>query len=112
MTLLDRFVGEWTTEATHPAMPGVQLKGNASFAWLEGEKFLVWRAQTDHPDVPDSMAVIGDCANDRADNESRKPSKLAMHYFDSRGVYRLYDASLDGDALVVVREDPAFPQRS
>ena len=106
---LQRFVGTWTTEATHPAMPGVVVHGTATFEWLEGEHFLIQRARTDHPDFPDSISIIGSFDRARADQEKGK--SLCMHYYDSRGVFRDYSASIDGDALRFSREDPEFPQR-
>jgi len=54
----DRVVGSWTTEATHPAFSGV-VRGTVTIEWLEGERFLIHRARTDHPDFPDSISIIG-----------------------------------------------------
>jgi hypothetical protein len=56
---LGRLVGTWTTAATHPAVPGVVVHGTAVIEWLEGERFLMHRARTDHPDFPDALSVIG-----------------------------------------------------
>src|SRR5438309_11737781 len=94
-----RLIGEWTTEATHPAVPGAIVRGTASVEWLEGERFLIFRAGNDHPDFPDSVSVIGDTDG------------LRMHYFDSRGVYRIYDVSVIEDGWAIAREDPEFDQR-
>jgi hypothetical protein len=55
-----RLVGEWTTESTHPAVPDTVIHGRASFEWLEGERFLIWRESADHPEFPDAIAIIGD----------------------------------------------------
>jgi hypothetical protein len=46
--------------------------------WLEGEQFRVFRSHYDHPEIPDATSIIGDTDG------------LHMHYFDSRGVYRLF----------------------
>ena len=109
LALLHRFVGEWTTEATHPMLPpGTIVHGTVSITWLEGEKFLIWRARTDHPQFPDSIAILGDTERDRA--EAAPSSNLTMRYFDSRGVYRSYDARIDGNMLELSREE-GFPQR-
>jgi hypothetical protein len=70
---LSALVGEWTTEATHPMVPATVVHGQSVFAWLEGERFLIARARSDHPDFPDSISIIGDTGG------------LRMHYFDSRG---------------------------
>ena len=113
---LGRLVGTWTTEATHPAMPGVVLHGTAVVEWLEGERFLTLRARTDHPDVPDSLSVIGHMAHDRVGADRAVPadagkSPLRMHYFDSRGVFRVYDVSVDDAAWRWWRDAPGFSQR-
>src|SRR4029450_4921058 len=65
---LNRLVGSWTTEATHPAVPGVLVQGTASIEWLEGERFLIHRARTDHPDFPDAISIIGFTERDRVHN--------------------------------------------
>ena len=55
-----RLVGEWTTEATHPGVPGTVVHGTARVEWLEGQQFLILRSRSDHPDFPDSISIIGD----------------------------------------------------
>lgn len=117
LQLLGRLVGHWTTEATHPAMPGVVVLGTANIEWLEGEQFLIQRARNEHPDFPDSVAIIGDTETDRVNGHSRpEPSSpderpLTMHYFDSRGVFRVYSTSIDSNALRFRRIAPGFSQR-
>ena len=98
-----KLVGEWTTEATHPAIPGVVVHGSARVEWLEGERFLIFRSLVDHPDFPDSIAIIGDT------------NGLHMHGFDSRGVHRLFDVTVTDDGWEAIRHQPAsspdFSQR-
>ncbi len=96
----DAFVGEWTTEATHPAVPGTVVRGEAVFEWLEGERFLINRARNDHPDFPDSISVIG-----------LVEARIAMYYFDSRGVHRVYEMSLSEGVWKLWRDAPEFSQR-
>jgi hypothetical protein len=67
-TLLDRLVGSWVTEAAHPAMPGVVVHGSVDIEWLEGKRFLIHRARTDHPDFPDSVSLIGNTEHDIGDD--------------------------------------------
>lgn len=111
-TALAHLLGRWTTEATHPMMPGVVVHGTADVEWLEGEQFLIIRSRTDHPDFPDAMSVIGDDAQDRADDKAENhPPALCMHYFDSRGVFRRYEVSADDKAWRWWRESPGFSQR-
>ena len=75
-------IGEWDTEATHPRLPGTVVPGRCVFEWLEGEKFLILRSHSDHPDFPDGISILGDTGG------------LRMHYFDSRGVARIYQMKL------------------
>lgn len=113
---LNRLVGTWTTEATHPALPGVVVHGTVIIEWLEGERFLIHRSRMDHPDFPDSISIIGFTGRDRVDNAPADPpnadeSQLRMHYFDSRGVFRLYEVSIDEKAWQIWRDATGFSQR-
>jgi hypothetical protein len=99
-----RLVGAWTTEAAHPAVPGTIVTGTADIQWLEGERFLIFRAHNDHPDFPDSISIIGDTDG------------LRWHYFDSRGVHRIYsfrvtDGSWEISRDAAGRDSAAFSQR-
>ena len=96
---LSALVGAWTTEATHQKYPDMVLRGRAVFEWLEGERFLIARARVDHPEFPDSISIIGDTDG------------LRMHYFDSRGVHRIYEASVSDDSWKLWRDAPGFSQR-
>lgn len=111
---LNRLVGSWTTEATHPALPGVVVHGTVDIEWLEGERFLMQRSRSEHPEFPDALSVIGNmdhAVGAAAKADTTAASKLGMHYFDSRGVFRNYDAVVEGDEWRLSREDPTFPQR-
>jgi hypothetical protein len=114
---LNVLVGTWTTVATHPALPGVVVRGTANVEWLEGERFLIHRASTDHPDFPDSISIIGYTELDRVgDDQSADPpapenAPMTMHYFDSRGVFRIYESSIDEKAWRTWRNAPGFSQR-
>src|SRR5262249_38954441 len=114
---LNRLVGTWSTEATHPAVPGIVVHGTASIEWLEGERFLIHRARSDHPDFPDALSIIGSTAHDRVDDARKMGSatvdkpQLRMHYFDSRGVFRVYEVSIDDESWRIWRDAPGFSQR-
>lgn len=117
LTALNRLVGIWATEATHPALPGVVVHGQAIVEWLEGERFLIQRAHTDHADFPDAISVIGFTDRDRVDGASGalagadREQRLSMHYFDSRGVFRVFGVAVDAESWRVWRESPGFSQR-
>src|SRR6058998_2910483 len=91
-TLGLRLVGRWTTEATHPGLPGALVRGSSEIEWLEGERFLIYRSSYDHPDIPDSISIIGDTDG------------LQMHYFDTRGVYRILKVTVTGEAWEIAMD--------
>jgi hypothetical protein len=82
---LGALVGEWETEATHRMLPGTVVSGRSAVEWLAGERFLIVRAQMDHPDFPDSVSIIGDSGG-----------VLRLHWFDSRGVARVFEMTPEG----------------
>jgi hypothetical protein len=109
---LGALAGAWTTEASHPLLPGTEVRGTAVFEWLEGGKFLILRSTTDHRDFPDAISIIGDTARDRVDAPApAKAAGLRMHYFDERGVHRVYEARIGADAWELARDAPGFSQR-
>lgn len=111
---LNHLVGTWTTEATHPAMPGVVVRGTAVVEWLEGRRFLIVRSGNDHPDFPDSISILGFTDADRIGNTaaaSDRKSQMTMHYYDSRGVFRTLGAAVDDASWRLERIAPGFSQR-
>ena len=94
MRHLAPLAGEWTIEARPPGVEPVA--GRATFEWTAGGSFLLARWEVEHPDFPDGIAVFG-------------PD--TQHYFDSRGVARVYDARLEDGVLTLSRDDPDFAQR-
>lgn len=115
LTPFSALVGTWTTEATHPMMPGVIVHGTATVKWLEGERFLDFHALTDHPDFPDTLSIIGDMSHDQSELGGgplvAQPSALRMYSFDSRGVFRIHETSIDATSWRVWRMAPGFSQR-
>jgi hypothetical protein len=113
---LNRLVGSWSTEATHPALPGVVVRGTTSIEWLEGQRFLIVRSRNDHPDFPDAISILGFTDVDRVGPDADEStasggSRLCMHYFDSRGVFRVYEASVDAESWRLWRNALGFSQR-
>ena len=91
-----RFIGRWETEGAHPMLPGEAIRGTSSFEWLDGQRFVIWRSHYDHPEIPDAITIIG-----------VTDGQLSMHYFDQRGVYRVYAAGLDQATWRYWRDAPA-----
>jgi hypothetical protein len=78
----------------------VSSHGRATFEWLDGRRFLIWRSHYDHPEIPDAIAITG-VTNDQ----------LSMHYFDFRGVYRVYSVSMSPGTWRFSLDAPGFSQR-
>jgi len=94
---LEVLVGEWSAE-----VPGFDVDARTSFEWLEGGGFLIQRATVDRPEFPNGVMVIGATGPDGA---------LQEHYFDSRGVHRLYEMTLEDGVWTLWRDGPDWPQR-
>ena len=95
MERLDQIVGAWAVEASL-APPGT-VRARTVFEWALGGRFLLQRAEIDLPEAPDSLAVIA------ADPST---GGFTQHYFDSRGVVRLY-AMTFADGVWTLRREAA-----
>lgn len=111
---LDRLVGRWRSESTHPALPGVVVPGTMTAEWLEGGHFLIIRTRNDHPDIPDAVSILGFTevgrTGDQPDPASLSKAELRMHYYDSRGFCRVFDALVDATTWRLWRNAPGFAQ--
>jgi hypothetical protein len=109
---LDVFIGGWSLEARFPGPepaggPGGQAGGPGGggpvgrswFEWALDGQFLLQRTEAPIPDAPDSLAIVAAGPRDGG---------YTQHYFDSRGVVRLYAMSFDGRAWTLTREAPDF----
>ena len=94
-------IGRWVTEAVHPAIDAV-VPGTVTYEWLEGGRFVVQRSRNAHELFPDAICLIG---------PPEDGDGLVMEYFDSRGVRRTYDISLEDGVLRIWRDAPGFDQR-
>jgi hypothetical protein len=116
---LDALTGEWEMAATFeagrlgPAIPAstspastspasTSRGGRTTFGWLAGGFFLIQRFSTEQPGAPSGIAVIG---------LGTEPDTFVQHYYDSRGVARVYQMTLDGRTWKLCREAPGFWQR-
>ena len=108
---LNALVGTWEIEATHHLLPDTAIHGRSTFAWLEGGHFLIWRSYFDHPDIPDSIAILGfdNAVEPGAVGTSVDP--CTVHSFDSRGVHRVSRVEAGLGVWRVWRDWPGFSQR-
>lgn len=117
MRPFDRLVGNWTSEATHPMMPGTVVRGSTTIEWFEGGRFLIVRGHYDHPDFPDAISILGNLASQHVDEATGKPvhddaTKLTMQYYDERGVYRQFDTSMRDGVWRLESNVRGFSQRA
>jgi hypothetical protein len=96
MERLESFIGEWVVEATFPFGPA-DATGRAVFEWELGRQFLIQR--TEAPGAPNSIAIMG--------FDSGRQS-FRQHYFDSRGIARVYAMDFRDGVWMLLRETPDF----
>ncbi len=101
---LDVFVGEWSMAPSFAASGAGAPQARTTFEWLPDRRFLIQRWEVDHPDAPDGIAVIGFDAGE---------TTLLQHYFDSRGVTRVYEMTFQERVWTLERHAsaPDFSQR-
>ena len=100
LTALDLLVGEWTMAARFERIPIPDVDARVSFEWLPGEQFLLQRWTVPVPEAPDGLAVIG--------FDPSSEGQYLQHYFDSRGVARLYHMTLADNVWTLWRNDADF----
>ena len=93
-------VGEWRIQAAFEDAPPADIGARVSFEWLPGERFLIQRWQVPVPEAPDGIAIIG------ADPKSE--GNYLQHYFDSRGVARVYKMSFNDGVWNLWRDKADF----
>jgi hypothetical protein len=91
------FIGDWELEARFPWLETGAAGGRATFEWLFDGAFLVERSEADHPDAPDGFCLIA------PDGDG-----FLQHYFDSRGVVRLYRMTFRDGTWTLVRDAGDF----
>jgi hypothetical protein len=96
----ERLIGSWSIEASHPMLPGEDIRGLTAFEWLADQHFLVQRSHYEHPEIPDAVMVSGII-----------DGQPATHYFDPRGQHRTFAVSLTDDGWRYWNDDPSFAQR-
>ena len=100
---LDAFVGEWAMEARfpdgHPAASGDIPQARSWFEWALGGQFLLQRTEVPVPEAPDSLSVVS------VDPET---GAYTQHYYDARGVVRLYAMTFAGRVWTLTRESADF----
>jgi hypothetical protein len=105
---LDVLLGEWAMEFSFeagffgPGTPAVSGGGRTTFHWFDGKYFLIQRTSAEDPSAPSGIMIIG---------VGTAPGTFEQHYYDSRGVDRVYQMTLDMGIWKLWREAPGFHQR-
>jgi hypothetical protein len=100
MRVLDVFVGDWKLLAAFEEGPAPDIGARVQFEWLPGEQFLIQRWGVPIPEAPDGIAIIGP--------DPASEGGYLQHYFDSRGVARVYKMSVADGIWRLWRNEPDF----
>jgi hypothetical protein len=96
-------IGEWSMAMVRPgqerpaALP--DFGARVTFEWMGAKAFVVQRWTVPVPEAPDGVAMI-------AWDVGRET--FLQHYFDDRGVARVYEMSFDGRLWKLERTKPDF----
>ena len=101
--LLGPLLGEWSLAMVMPGerMPEKlpDIGARVTFEWMGDKAFVLERWTVPIPEAPDGLAVIGW-------DEGR--GTFLQHYFDERGVARVYEMSFEGGTWKMERTKPDF----
>jgi len=97
---LEPLIGEWSLLAGFDDTPPVDIGARVTFEWLAGEQFLVERWEVPVPEAPDGIALIG--------ADPKNEGGYLQHYFDSRGVARVYKMSFEDGVWKLWRDEPDY----
>lgn len=95
MAVLDELLGEWRLSMRHVAY-SEPVAGTERYERTLAGAFVLMRRTYEHPDFPNALALL---------------SETHAHYFDVRGVTRLFDMEMRIDGWKMVHLDEEFSQR-
>jgi hypothetical protein len=101
--ILEPLIGEWSMALVMPGQERPKelpdIGARVTFEWMGAKAFVVERWAVPVPEAPDGIAVIGWDAERRT---------FLQHYFDTRGVARVYEMSFAGGVWKAERTRPDF----
>ena|SRR5688572_4669395 len=98
---LEPLVGEWSVDAEFPEgrpAPPPDARARVVFEWTLDRQFLAQRSEAPDP-IPNGYCLIGVDESGEA---------FTQHYFDSRGVARVYAMTFDDGLWTLTRERADF----
>jgi hypothetical protein len=100
------FIGDWTMEVRLPGRQpapsgavGDGPVGRSRFEWILGGQFLLQHTEIPIREAPDSLAIVG---------IDPRSGGFTQHYYDSRGVVRLYEMGFADGVWTLTRTSPDF----
>jgi hypothetical protein len=99
------FIGDWVVQARFPGGQPRSGDGEQSpqarsrFEWALDRQFLLQRIEIPVPEAPDGLTIV---------SANLETGAYTQHYFDSRGVARLYAMTLADGVWTLTRESPDF----
>jgi len=100
---LEPLVGEWSLAMVMPGQETPEelpdLGARVTFEWMGDKSFVLERWTVPIPEAPDGLAIIGW-------DEGR--GTFLQHYFDERGVARVYEMSFDDGVWKLERTKEDF----
>ena len=90
--------GPWDVTFRFPGLPDQEVRGRTTFEWALDRRFLLQRADAEAHGAPSGLTVIAPVPE----------GGFLQHYFDSRGVVRLYRMTLDDTTWTLHREVADF----
>lgn len=108
---LDPLVGEWTMGAVTQGR-AVGGAARTTFQWTEGGAFLLQHADAElGPDTPREWVANSPFPLTTITGLDDSRERFCMLYADGRGVFRVYQMSLDDGVWRMWRDQPGFFQR-
>jgi hypothetical protein len=100
LAALKPLVGAWRLAAFLAGAQSVDGGAHVSFEWLPGGRFLIERWEVPAPEAPDGIAIIG--------VDPMRAGGYLQHYFDTRGVARVYKMSFENGVWQLWRDEADF----
>ncbi|MFC0674320.1 hypothetical protein [Brachybacterium hainanense] len=95
MRTLDRLAGSWAFTMQHCAV-AEPVTGTQTYRWVLDDAFLQQDWAYDRPDFPDAVSML---------------AEHRLHYFDVRGIVRVFELELEESGWSMIRRDDDFWQR-
>lgn len=92
-------IGEWRIAMVLPGVELPDVDARVTFEWMGDGAFVLERWTVPIPEAPDGLALLGW-------DDGR--GTFLQHYFDERGVARVYEMSLEGGVWKLERTKPDF----